>query len=156
MPSLIIGVVFVRKINRRSVNGLVKTQTMGLVSPSPTTFSSKILSLCESGELAAFVTPVMISNVYYILRKTATHQKVIENIKLLLTLVDVAVISKKAVLEALHSGFKDFEDALQNFSAKNEHGVKIIITRNVKDYKTSDLPVMTPESYLKTIYSAPS
>ena len=112
--------------------------------------ASKILSLCEKGILKGFVTPVMISNVYYLLRKTAKHEKVIENLKALLSIIDIAVINKETVLDALNSDFKDFEDALQNFSAQNEKEIKIIITRNIKDYKTSSLSVMTPETYLKT------
>ena len=113
--------------------------------------ASEILSLCEKGELQSFVTPVMLSNVYYLLRKTARHEKVIESLKILLGLVDVSIIDKSTVLEALHSGFRDFEDALQNFSAQNGTGIKVIVTRNIKDYKTSSLSVMTPETYLKTI-----
>jgi len=112
--------------------------------------ASKILSLCEKGELKGFVTPVLISNVYYILRKTAKHEKIIESIKALLNIIDVTLINKEIVLDVLHSEFKDFEDALQNFSAQNEKEVQVIITRNIKDYKTSNLSVMTPETYLKS------
>jgi len=113
--------------------------------------AAKILSLCEKGKLKGFVTPVLISNVYYLLRKTAKHEKVIENLKTLLNIINVAVINEKTVLDALNSEFKDFEDALQNFSAQSKEGIKVIITRNIKDYKTSNLSIMTPEIYLKTI-----
>jgi predicted nucleic acid-binding protein len=113
--------------------------------------ASKILSLCEAGQIKGFITPVMISNIYYLLRKIATHKKVIENLKKLLTIVDVARLSKETVLDALNSDFKDFEDALQNFAAKNEKDITIIVTRNIKDYKTSNLSIMTPEAYLKVV-----
>lgn len=112
---------------------------------------SQILSLCESKKLNGFVTPIMISNIYYILRKTAKHEKVIEGLKSLMDIVDVAVITKNTIVDALNSNFKDFEDALQNFSALDKKDINIIITRNIKDYKTSSLSVMTPETYLKTI-----
>ena len=111
--------------------------------------ASKILSLCENGKIKGFVTPVMISNVYYLLRKTAKHDKVIENLKKLLSFINIAIINKETVLEALNSEFKDFEDALQNFSANYNDEIKVIITRNIKDYKSSNLSVMTPEVYLK-------
>lgn len=113
--------------------------------------ASKILSLCEKRELRGFVTPVIMSNVYYLLRKTAKHEKVIESLKKLMDIIDVAIINKHTVIDALNSEFKDFEDALQNFSAQNEKEIKVIVTRNIKDYKTSSLSVMTPETYLKTI-----
>lgn len=111
--------------------------------------ASKILSLCENGKIKGFVTPIMISNVYYLLRKTAKHQKVIESLKKLLGFINVAMINKEIVLEALNSEFKDFEDALQNFSANYNDEIKVIITRNIKDYKSSNLSVMAPEVYLK-------
>ncbi|MDX8570188.1 PIN domain-containing protein [Elizabethkingia sp. HX QKY] len=113
--------------------------------------ASQILSLCESKKLNGFVTPIMISNIYYILRKTAKHEKVIEGLKSLMDIVDVTVITKNTIVDALNSNFKDFEDALQNFSALDKKDINIIITRNIKDYKTSSLSVMTPETYLKTI-----
>ena len=58
-------------------------------------------------------------------------------------------MNKEVVLDSLNSGFKDFEDALQNFSAVKNGKINIVLTRNIKDYKKSDLAVLTPETYLK-------
>ncbi|MBX2949012.1 MAG: PIN domain-containing protein [Crocinitomicaceae bacterium] len=113
--------------------------------------TSRILSLCEKEELKGFVTSVALSSMYYLLRKTAKHEKVMASLKMLLEIVDVVTTDKATILEALNSGFKDFEDALQNFSTQNNQGIHIVITRNIKDYKTSKLSVMTPEMYLKSI-----
>jgi predicted nucleic acid-binding protein len=112
--------------------------------------ASKLLSLCEKGEVKGFVTSIMLSNVYYLLRKTASHEKVVENLKMLMNIIDVTTTNKKTVIEALNSEFKDFEDALQNFSAINDKEIKVIITRNIKDYKSSTLSIMTQETYLKS------
>lgn len=111
--------------------------------------AAKILSLCESKEIKGFVTPVIISNVYYILRQTAKHEKVIEKLKMLISITEILVINKDSILQALNSDFKDFEDALQNYSAELYKEIDIIITRNTKDYKNSSLGVMTPDNYLK-------
>ena len=112
---------------------------------------AQILSWCENSKIQGFVTSIMLSNIYYLLRKTAKHEKVIENLKMLLNIVDVITTNKDAVLDALHSQFKDFEDALQNFSAQNSNEIKVIITRNSKDYKTSNLAVMEPETYINLV-----
>ena len=112
--------------------------------------ASKILSLCESKEIIGFVTPVIISNVYYLLRQTAKHEKVIEKLTLLISLLEVLIIDKRVIIEALNSNFKDFEDALQNYSAEQNNEVDIIITRNVKDYRNSHLSIMLPDNYIKT------
>lgn len=111
--------------------------------------AAKILSLCESKQINGFITSVIISNVYYILRKTATHVRVIENLKQLIEIVETVTANKEVILKSLNSNFNDFEDAIQNFSAEISGEVDIIITRNVKDYKNSALAVFTPENYLK-------
>ena len=94
------------------------------------------------------MTPVIISNVYYILRKTASHEKVIESLKTLLLIAEVLIIDKNVIYQAIFSDFRDFEDALQNFAAVNNRKIDLILTRNFKDFKNSTLAVMTPENYL--------
>lgn len=113
--------------------------------------AAQILSWCETGQIQGFVTSIMLSNIYYLLRKTARHEKVIEHLKILMNIIDVLTTHKNEVLEALNSEFKDFEDALQNFSAQNDPDIKVIITRNIKDYKTSNLAIMEPETYISLV-----
>ena len=111
--------------------------------------AAKILSLCESKEIKGFITPVIISNVYYLLRQTAKHEKVIEKLKMLVSITEILVINKDAILQALNSDFKDFEDALQNYAAELDKEIDLIVTRNTKDFKNSSLAVMTPDNYMK-------
>ena len=112
--------------------------------------AAKILSLCESREIKGFITSVIISNVYYLLRQAATLEKVIEKLVQLLTITEVLTTDKDVILKALNSKFKDFEDALQNYSAELNGQIDLIITRNFKDFKNSSLGIMTPGNYLKT------
>jgi predicted nucleic acid-binding protein len=112
--------------------------------------ATRIFSLCELKMLQGFVTPVICSNVYYLLRQTAKHEKVIEKLKQLLTITDVLVIDKEVLVLAMNSKFKDFEDALQNYAALKAIIVDTILTRNLKDFKYSEIGVMTPEDFLKT------
>jgi len=113
--------------------------------------AATILSLCEQGLLDGFITPVIISNTYYLLRRTAKHEKVIEKIKQLLTITHILQMDRLVIEKALNSEFKDFEDALQNFAAVNYGEIEVIVTRNVKDYKKSEIGVLTPESFVKLI-----
>tara|TARA_B110000967_G_C18684738_1_gene459957 strand:+ start:356 stop:763 length:408 start_codon:yes stop_codon:yes gene_type:complete len=112
-------------------------------------YSTEVLNLCAEKKLKGYTTPVIISNVYYLLRKTTKHTIVIEKIKQLLNIIDIIKVDKRVVLNALNSEFKDFEDALQNFSALENGHIKIILTRNIKDFKKSELAVLSPELYLK-------
>ena len=86
-------------------------------------FASAIFSLCEGNKIKGFVTPVTYSNVYYLLRQTARHEKVIEKLTQLLSITDILAMDQNIVLLALNSGFKDFEDALQHFSAVQDKSI---------------------------------
>lgn len=111
--------------------------------------ATEIFLLCENKQIQGFTTPVIISNTYYLLKKTAKHEIIIEKLKQLLNIIGILEMNNDVVIEALNSKFKDFEDALQNFAAVNHGDIKIIITRNVRDFQKSELAVLTPEMYLK-------
>lgn len=112
-------------------------------------YATELLNSCANKEMQGFTTPVIVSNVYHLLRKTAKHSMIVEKIKQLLTIIEIVKMDKNVVLSALNSEFKDFEDALQNFSAIENGQIKIILTRNLKDFKKSELAIMTPETYLR-------
>lgn len=111
----------------------------------------QLLLKCEQKQFRAFITPVIVSNIYYILRRQATHHYVIEKLKILLNTITILSMDQKQVLAALESKFTDFEDALQYFSAVNSNKIDAIITRNIKDFKKSALPVFTPNEFLATL-----
>ena len=48
---------------------------------------------------------------------------------------------------ALHSDFKDFEDAIQ-YNSANSKKINAIITRNPKDFKNSKLLILSVEEAL--------
>ncbi|MEY4992411.1 MAG: hypothetical protein RI948_1292 [Bacteroidota bacterium] len=112
--------------------------------------SLQLLLKCEQKQFRAYVTPVIVANTYFILRRHATHHYVIERLQILLNTIHVLAMDQKQVLAALESKFTDFEDALQYFSAVNSNKIDAIITRNIKDYKKSALPVFTPNEFLAT------
>jgi predicted nucleic acid-binding protein len=107
-----------------------------------------VLSNCELRKIEGYITPVILSNVYYLLRRAAKHEIVIDKLRQLLTFIDILEIDKNSILKAMNSGFKDFEDALQNFAAESAGDISVILTRNIKDFKNSKLSVMTPESFI--------
>ncbi len=117
-------------------------------------YSAQVIGLCETNRIKGYVTPVICSNAYYVLRQTARHDKVIDNLKQLLMIVDILMMDKEVVSNALNSGFTDFEDGLQNFAAMKNGEIDVILTRNLKDFRKSDIGVLTPESYIKSIVAS--
>lgn len=112
-------------------------------------YTAKILHQCKEKKIKGYTTPVIIANTYYLLRKTAKHEIVINKLNQLLTIIDIVEMNRNVVIKALNSNFKDFEGALQNYSAIEKGSIKVILTRNIKDFKNSELAILTPESYFK-------
>lgn len=58
----------------------------------------------------------------------------------------LAPISFKSL--ATTSRFRDIEDAMQHYAAVQAE-CDCIVTRNVKDFQNSDIPIYLPDDYLK-------
>lgn len=110
--------------------------------------SRLVLALLENNIAIGFISSNCIANIYYILRKAGGDKTARLFISKLLKYITVISIDHSTVIEALNSGFGDFEDALQNFSAIRNQ-CDCIVTRNIEDYKLSKINVYLPVEYLK-------
>jgi predicted nucleic acid-binding protein len=110
-----------------------------------------IFTLIEQKKLKGYSSSLTFSNLYYILRKIESHNKVISKLDSLSKIISILKVEEQTIKNALASGFSDFEDSIQYFSAFESKKIDVIITRNIKDYKKSDIPLMTPGDYLKTV-----
>ena len=110
-------------------------------------YAAYVFSLSDTKKIVLYTTSLVFSNVYYILRKLLGIQKSKEALRKLKSLVKVISVEEKEVDLALNSKFSDFEDALQYYTAMR-HGIKILLTRNIKDYKEREIIVQTPEEFI--------
>ena len=62
--------------------------------------------------------------------------------------VEVCSIEPHDIFFACDSDWDDFEDNVQYIIAKRS-GCNVIVSRNVRDFVTSDIPVMTPNGILE-------
>lgn len=109
-----------------------------------------LFSLADKGKIKIFVSSLSFSNIDYVLRSqysTRHSRQIISQFK---TLVNVLKVDVKTIDLALASDFNDFEDALQ-YSCALDHGLTVLITRNVKDYKKASISVITPDTFLKQL-----
>ena len=112
--------------------------------------ASSLFTIVEEEKIEAYASSLSFSNLYYILRKYASHQRVISRLKEFSELLHILNVDGSMIRQALQSGFKDFEDAIQYQAALSNPNIDVIVTRNIKDYKLAELPVMTPDTFLKT------
>jgi len=114
--------------------------------------ATSLFTLIEEEQIKSSASSLSFSKLYYVLRKFATHQKVVSKLKELSDLLHILSVDESTIKNALQSKFKDFEDAIQYYTALSDPKIDAIVTRNIKDYKESGLPVMSPETFLKTCY----
>ena len=112
--------------------------------------SAKIMTLADKKKIQVYTSPSSISNVFYVLAKYENSKIALEKIRKFKLLCSMSVMDDEVVEKAIHSNFKDFEDAMQYFSALASN-CNIIITRNEKDFKNAMIPVMNAESYLLSL-----
>jgi predicted nucleic acid-binding protein len=108
----------------------------------------KLINLVESGEYKGYTSTIIFTNTYYIQRKLKDHNTAINFLKKLRLILTVLNVDDKIIQKALESGFSDFEDAVQYYTAV-ENKMDYIITRNTDDYKKSTIKVYTPSQYIK-------
>ncbi len=112
--------------------------------------AQKIFKLCEVKKVEGFISALSIPNIVYIMRKELDHDK-IKNILNKLTLIfNVADLNSADLITASEMDFNDYEDAVhcaQAMRIKAEY----IVTRNVKDFDKSKIPVITPQEFIKII-----
>ena len=112
-----------------------------------------IFTLIEQKKLKGYVSSLTFSNLYYVLRKVESHNKVITKLDSISRLLTILKVDQQTIKDAIASGFQDFEDSIQYYCALESKKIDVLITRNTKDFKSSKIPVMTLADYLKTVNS---
>jgi len=115
---------------------------------------AKIVSLADKGKIKLTVSALTYSTLFYILSRFESKEIVKEKIRKFKTIAKTADLTDKIMDKGLSSKFGDFEDALQYYCALKT-GSSMIITRNEKDFKTSEIPVFNPNEYLSKLRTNP-
>ncbi|MDE0772502.1 MAG: PIN domain-containing protein [Salibacteraceae bacterium] len=111
---------------------------------------AKIVSLADRGRLTIVACPISFATVNYILTKYENAKTAIDKLRKFNVLAEVCNLDETIIEKGLNSNFKDFEDALQYYSALSAN-CEIIISRKGKDFKHSSLPVLSAKEYLKSL-----
>lgn len=110
--------------------------------------SAEIINLFEMEQAEGFISAMSFNNTHYILRKRIGKSRALKAMRTLLDTFNVVSLDEKILSRTGNSGFGDFEDGIQFFSAIRSNA-DYLLTRNVKDFPHKDIPVITPEEFLK-------
>lgn len=110
----------------------------------------EILKMAEE-YVQKYVSASAITDIYYIARQEIKDKTQVKKLLMkLLQVVHVADVSESNILDALNSGWADFEDSVQN-SVAESHDYDVIVTRNKNDYKKSNLMVFDPAEFINEL-----
>lgn len=108
-----------------------------------------LLALAHDSRFELMTSSVAFVNTHYFLNKFDKANKFVL-LKRLRTAISIINVDETIIDQALKNGADDFEDTVQYYAARKSD-VDFIITRNIKDYKQADIPVLTAEDFLRTI-----
>jgi len=113
--------------------------------------AAELFSLADRKIIELSTSSLTIANTSYILLRQIDSGKTKEILRKLRLIINILPLDDKIIGIALNDdSFNDFEDGLQYFTAI-ENNQDLIITRNLKDFKASKLPVLTARQFLETL-----
>jgi len=114
------------------------------------TEAAKLFSLADKKKVKLSISALCLADTNYILSRQNPEMEVRKILRKFKVLVNVLPIDDKITDLALNSEFRDFEDAIQYFTAI-ENDQDIIVTRNQPDFKESKIPTMTAGEFIKSL-----
>jgi len=112
--------------------------------------SAELFSLADKKLVELNISSLTIANTSYTLLRKLNPKKAKEILRKLRLIINILPLDDKIIGLSLNDdSFDDFEDSLQYFTAI-ENNQDCIISRNLKDFKSSNIPVMTARQFIKS------
>ena len=113
-------------------------------------FTKLLIAESSIRNIKLSTSTLIIANINYIHSKKTDNLITRETLKKLIRIINVLPFESDIITFALNSSFLDFEDAIQFYIAER-YQCDAIVTRNIKDYKQSTIPVLNAEQFLRTL-----
>jgi predicted nucleic acid-binding protein len=112
-------------------------------------FALQVFLEADKKHFKLYTSGNSVTTAYYILSKYADEPHARELIIDILDYVQVVAVTSRILKHAFESVFKDVEDAVQHYCALTIPKISCLVTRNLRDYKHSQIEVLTPEEILR-------
>lgn len=109
--------------------------------------ASKVWADCESHKVRGFISAISLNNVYYIVRKLVPQDTALTYIRLMLNVFSIVPLDETILRLSVDFPHKDFEDAIQTFSAVQAKA-ECIVTRDRSHFSNNYMPVVSPAEYV--------
>ena len=108
-------------------------------------FAIDLFNRAEKKKIKLFTSSHSIATTHYLLKKYIDEKNLRSILYDLTDYITIIQIDSEMIQKGLRSKHKDFEDALQINCAYSVEKIDCIVTRNIKDFKDSEITVLTPD-----------
>jgi len=112
--------------------------------------AAELISRVERSEISAYLCATSVTTIHYLMAKALDNKRAEVHLRRLLSLFEIAPVTRAVIEKVLESGFSDYEDAVIDQAASHA-GAQYIITRNIKDFKKSSVPAYTPKGFIQVL-----
>lgn len=109
-------------------------------------YAVMIFTSAENKKIRLFTSSHSIATTYYLLKKFVDDKNLREILLGLFEYVTIIPVDTDILLKGFRSKQKDFEDSIQLYCATSIEKMDCIVTRNIKDFKGSEIPVLAPDT----------
>ena len=113
--------------------------------------SLKIYTLGTERKINLFTTSNTITTLHYLLKKIISEEKTRMALEEVIENIFIIPVDNDIIKKSLKSSHKDLEDAIQITAAQSINTMDCIITRDLKDFKNSEIKVYTPDEFLNKL-----
>jgi predicted nucleic acid-binding protein len=107
--------------------------------------AARLFEQIDAGEIEGVITATTITNIYYIVRKSAGNQVAQDAITQILADLTIGAVNRDVLERAIALKFNDFEDAVQ-YACGVVYAVDAIVTRDRSGFANAMIPVVLPEN----------
>ena len=109
--------------------------------------AKEIFILIENGEIEGYLCATSVTTLHYLVGRQTNKIEADEVIEKLLTLFNVAPVTKQILHNACLNNGSDYEDSVIYTSAYFS-SINIIVSRDKKGFKASKVSTLTPKEFL--------
>ena len=115
----------------------------------------ELYRLAKDNKIKIYISAESFTTIYYILRiNKIAHNKCLMIFQDLLKTTTVMTTNELIISKAVHTGFDDFEDGVQFISAKSNSKINLIVTRDKKGFKKSDIAIADANQAMQFILAS--
>ncbi len=106
-----------------------------------------LFSMADRKEIELLCCSLSFSTAIYLMQRFKYSRKeIVSKLSIIKSICTVTTVNEAVIDRMLQSDFNDLEDAIQYYSAL-AFGAEVIVTRNIKDFAASKIPVVSPHDF---------